>query len=112
MADDWLDLGDASLSELDTLDDRYSSKVQSENKAARGTGGFGTNKFDDAARDASRKQMAVKDEQFDRLADIHESRSDRAQALDESLDAERADSAEQWANNPDQYDWPGLDTPL
>lgn len=112
MADDLLPgLGDKSLGELGTINERYKQKVRSENKAARGTGGVGTNQFDDAARKASKKQLQVEDEIFGRLSDIHESRSEYAQKQDESRKARRANSPEQWANDPNSWDWPGIDMP-
>lgn len=105
------DLGDASLGELGGLNDFYKRNAEAETQAARAKGGVGTNKLDDSARDFSSKQLAVEGEIHDRLTGIHESRSERSQALDESFSATRADSPEQWASAPDRYDWPGIDTP-
>jgi len=106
------DLGEQSLDDLGSLNDRYKQKAQSETKAAKGAGGVGTNKFDDAARDASRKQIKVENEIFGRLSSQHESRSERAQRVDENRKAPIADSPDQWSDHPDEYDWPGIDTPL
>jgi len=45
------------------------------------------------------------------LIDIHENqRSEREQEADERYNAPIADTPEQWARHPDQYDWPGVDT--
>ncbi len=43
--------------------------------------------------------------------ELHEQRSDHAQAVDERDLAPIADSREQWAMHPDDYDLPGVDTP-
>jgi len=41
---------------------------------------------------------------------LHEQRSEKERIADESFDAEMTRDAEQWANNPDEYDYPGVDT--
>jgi len=42
---------------------------------------------------------------------LHASRSKAARTQDEKELAPIADSKQQWAQNPGQYDWPGVDTP-
>jgi len=49
-------------------------------------------------------------EDFDRLEERHESRSSRAQTMDEKRSAKTTRDPVQWANNPGKYDYPGIDT--
>lgn len=105
------DLGDASLGKLGDLNEYYTHQTEAESKAARGTGGFGANKFDDAAREFSRKQVSVQTEIEDRLFDVHESRSEKAQRVDERRKAPTTNDPEKWASAPDRWDYPGIDTP-
>lgn len=46
---------------------------------------------------------------FGDLMDAHESRSKTARIADESKQAKKAPSKEAWMDNPDQFDWPGID---
>jgi len=46
-----------------------------------------------------------------RAQKFHQARSERAQAIDESLRAPIADSFDQWRNDKAGYDFPGVDTP-
>lgn len=43
--------------------------------------------------------------------EVHESRSEEAQRQDERLSAPLTNDPEQYANAPDEYDWPGVDSP-
>lgn len=106
-----VDLATADLGELHGLNQFYRRNAEEETKAAKRKGGPGTNRVDDSARDFSRKQVAVNSEIQDRLLEVHNSRSKRAQAMDESLRAERADDPVTWSQNPARWDWPGIDTP-
>lgn len=47
---------------------------------------------------------------FERLEDEHESRSSRAQTLDEKKTAQPTRDPFEWTNNKAQYDYPGIDT--
>lgn len=47
---------------------------------------------------------------FDRLEQRHENRSERAQTLDEKKTAPITRNPIVWANNPSEYDYPGIDT--
>jgi len=47
---------------------------------------------------------------FDRLQDAHESRSSRAQTLDEKKSAPVTRDPFEWQDNPAQFDFPGVDT--
>lgn len=49
-------------------------------------------------------------EDYARLEEIHESRSSRAQTLDEKKSAQVTRDPFQWVNNKDKYDYPGIDT--
>jgi hypothetical protein len=49
-------------------------------------------------------------EDFGRLQDRHESRSQRAQTLDEKLSAPTTRDPFEWFDNPDKWDYPGIDT--
>lgn len=49
-------------------------------------------------------------EDFDRLVERHEQRGERATAIDERRTAEVTTNPFVWANNPDRYDFPGIDT--
>lgn len=49
-------------------------------------------------------------EDFDRLLDVHESRSERAQALDERMSAPNTRDPIEWVNNMERMDFPGIDT--
>lgn len=111
MAKDPFSVEDASLDQLGKRNDFLKNQIQGFNKAARGTGGTGANKFDKDASELSSKQIKVEGEIFDRLSGIHQSRSKRSRSLDESMKAPIADSPQQWADHPDQFDWPGIDTP-
>lgn len=42
--------------------------------------------------------------------EIHESRSEYAQKQDEARDARITTDVEKWANDPDSWDFPGVDT--
>lgn len=42
---------------------------------------------------------------------VHEDRSERAQSVDESRKAEVTTDFETWAENPDRFDFPGIDAP-
>jgi len=56
----------------------------------------------------------VKPDTLDEVPDpreVHESRSEFAQQTDEQLSAPLTNDPEQYARNPDEYDWPGVDTP-
>lgn len=44
------------------------------------------------------------------LENYHDKRSERAQTVDEQHNAPLADTVGEWANNPGQYDLPGIDT--
>ncbi|PCR89431.1 hypothetical protein CP557_02095 [Natrinema ejinorense] len=41
---------------------------------------------------------------------VHESRSERAQAIDESQKAPITTDFDEWADNPDELDFPGIDS--
>lgn len=105
-----MDLEDAGLEKLSGLSDFYKRNAKAETKAAKMKGGVGTNKLDESAREFSQKRIQIDNEIFGRLADVHESRSEYAQKQDEARQAEIADSPMQWKNDPNSYDWPGLDT--
>lgn len=113
MSDDlysgFLDLGDVSLGELDNLDAFYTRNLEAEIDANRARGG--TRGPSDFEQEMGEKQRKVATERFDRLDGIHQARSKRARIADEAKRAETASSAEQWAANPGQFDWPGIDTP-
>jgi len=47
---------------------------------------------------------------FERLEEVHEQRSERAQRVDERRSAKATRDPVQWANNPGKYDFPGIDT--
>lgn len=47
---------------------------------------------------------------FDRMKKQHENRSQRAQTVDEQRTAKTTRDPFQWSNNPNQYDYPGIDT--
>lgn len=49
-------------------------------------------------------------EDFSRLEERHENRSERAQSVDERRSAQVTRDPIQWANNPAKYDFPGIDT--
>jgi len=49
-------------------------------------------------------------EDFGRLTERHENRSERAQSVDEQRSAKVTRNPIQWTNNPDKYDFPGIDT--
>lgn len=40
----------------------------------------------------------------------HKTRSKQARKTDEALDAKKADTWQEYVANPDEYDWPGVDT--
>lgn len=105
------DLGDAGLGKLDEMESFYKRNAEAETKAAKAKGGVGTNKLDESAREFSQKRIGVRNEIDDRLFGIHQERSMLAQETDEMRKAPVADSPQQWADNPDQYDWPGIDLP-
>jgi len=44
------------------------------------------------------------------LQRVHESRPEIDQRIDEQRDAKLTTDPEKWANNPDEYDYPGIDT--
>lgn len=44
------------------------------------------------------------------IEEIHDQRSEKAQIADESFNAPLAPDAEAWAENPDRFDFPGIDT--
>jgi hypothetical protein len=111
MARDSLDPTDLSLSELGSRKSFLDDQIEALNEGARAKGGIGANKRDGQAREFSQKQVRVNNEIQDRLFDIHQDRSMLSQELDEQRKAPIADSPEQWAESPDQFDWPGIDTP-
>lgn len=53
----------------------------------------------------------MEDLEPDDLMAMHESRSEIARETDEALRAEVTNDEEQWASAPDEYDFPGVDTP-
>lgn len=105
------DLSELGIGALHERNEHLKGQIEGLNTAARAEGGTGANKFDEDAQEFSRKQIRVESEIQDRLMDIHMERDDHARAVDESKSAERADTPEQWMNNPQKYDWPGIDTP-
>jgi hypothetical protein len=111
MARDPFDVSGMGLSELGERNEFLEGQVSELNRGARAEGGVGSGRRDEQAREFSRKQTAVEGEIFDRLSRIHEDRSMRSQELDESLKAPIAEAPEQWASDPSQFDWPGIDTP-
>lgn len=48
---------------------------------------------------------------LDDLLGIHKDRSKQSRETDEALKAEIAPDMETWVGNPNEYDWPGVDTP-
>lgn len=44
------------------------------------------------------------------VENLHQQRSKKERIADESFDAELTTDPEKWAKNPDQYDYPGVDT--
>jgi hypothetical protein len=58
------------------------------------------------ATDAARQAAS----DFNLVADRHAERSERSQALDESLDAKLTTDADKWASAPGRFDFPGIDT--
>lgn len=46
-----------------------------------------------------------------RLLEFHESRSERAQRVDEARKAPITNDPDEWMAAPDEYDYPGVDTP-
>jgi len=106
-----LGLSDVGLGGLGERNDWLKRQVEGFSKAAKAKGGVGTNKHDETAQEFAEKQVQVEGEIFDRLFDIHQDRSERAQNTDERKKAPIADGPEEWASHPDQYDWPGIDTP-
>jgi hypothetical protein len=49
-------------------------------------------------------------EDFNRVSEVHQDRSERAQRVDERRSAKVTRDPIQWANNPGQFDFPGVDT--
>jgi len=111
MGNDPLNMDDLGLAELGERNDRLKQRVKNHTEVADAIGGAGPNQFDDDAREFSQKQVKVDSEIHKRLADQHEDRSEVAQRVDENRKAPRAPSPDVWADNPDQFDWPGVDTP-
>jgi len=111
MPEDQLPLGELSLPELNERNNFLKDQIEGLNKGARAMGGTGANKRDEQAREFSQKQLSVEDEIFTRLNAKHQDRSKKARIADESKRAEIADSPQQWMSNPDEFDWPGIDTP-
>lgn len=108
-----MDLDDVGLGNLESFRERFERNADQAvegDRAARGMGAEPGSQMDNFAREQRQKQTAVSMEINDRLFDIHNSRSETAQIADESKDAEIADSPVQWANDPNEYDWPGIDT--
>jgi len=108
------DLEDAGLGKLEKLGNFYernADQAVESDRAARGMGNArGSSSMDDFARDYRQKQTKIDREINDRLWDRHQNRSKKARIADESKDAELADSAQQWFDNPAEFDWPGIDT--
>lgn len=48
---------------------------------------------------------------LDDLLGIHKNRSKVSRRTDEALKAEKAPDKATWVENPNDYDWPGIDTP-
>lgn len=46
----------------------------------------------------------------DKIEDVQDGRSERAKELDRQLDAQITTDVDQWAEDPDSYDFPGVDT--
>lgn len=99
-----------TLSELGGLKDLFARNTNQAVAADRAEGGS-PGMMDDFAREQADKLHATQSELLGRLDDIHESRSERSQALDESLEAPVPDDPQVWADDPSQWDWPGIDTP-
>lgn len=99
------------LGELGDMNQFYKSQLPGMVEGAKAKGGVGANRADDKAREYSQKQTSIESEIFGRLMDIHQDRSRKARIADESKKAKTTDDPEKWANNPGQYDWPGIDTP-
>lgn len=58
----------------------------------------------------SNGRIEGKGEDFGRLVDVHESRSMRAQSIDERRSAKKTRDPIKWTNKPDKFDFPGIDT--
>lgn len=106
---DWASM---DLPTLAGLRDMYGRNWESENRVARARGGVGHDTpSDEQARAYSRKHMAAEGEILDRLEDVHNSRSVRAQEQDERLRARKTTDPITWVQDPAHWDYPGLDTP-
>lgn len=68
------------------------------------------NKFDEKAREWSRKQARTAGEIRDRLTGIHLGRSKQARNSDEGKSAKLTRNPVEWARNPGRRDYPGIDT--
>ena len=64
----------------------------------------------DIAFNRQNNQLIGQGEDFERLEDRHEKRSGRAQRTDERKSAQPTRDPVQWSNNPNEYDYPGVDT--
>jgi hypothetical protein len=106
-----LDVDQMNLEELWNMNQFYKRQTDAETKAAKAKGGAGTNKLDESAREFSKKQLTVNREIDQRLMGIHQERNDYARKQDNSRKAQKASTPMQWANFPDRFDWPGIDTP-
>jgi len=71
------------------------------------TGGEEVDPLDIAIEPADRRQSGGSD--IDPQA-IHNDRTPEAQIADESKDAEITTNKRKWASNPDEFDYPGVDT--
>jgi len=106
-----LDVDQMNLEELWNMNQFYKQQTNAETKAAKAKGGSGGNRLDESAREFSKKQVTVNREIDQRLMDIHQDRDPFARKQDNARDAREASTPMQWANFPDRFDWPGIDTP-
>lgn len=55
-------------------------------------------------------RLEGKGDDYQRLQEVHQDRSQRARRVDERRSAKLTRDPIQWVNNPGQYDYPGIDT--
>lgn len=78
---------------------------------------FETVAEDNAIRDSSGEFVDEESEgintinRFKKVRERNQERSARARKLDNSFRAEITTDVETWSENPDEYDFPGVDTP-
>lgn len=84
--------------------------LQQDDEAQNELRSRGGNDLLDIGFSRNNERLKGKGDDFRRLRERHEQRSERAQSVDERRSAKKTRDPVKWVNNPGEFDFPGIDT--